>query len=1019
MATSQMGNVIQQLHKAMLVQEAPDGQLLDTFVSRREATALEALVRRHGPMVWNVCRRVLHNHQDAEDAFQATFLVFVRKAASIVPKEMVGNWLYGVAHHTALKANATTAKRRTREKQVTQMPEPATTEQERWTDLQPILDQEISRLPDNYRAVIVLCDLEGKTRSQAAQQLGWPEGTVAGRLARARTTLAKRLVQRGIVLSGGTLAAVLAQQAASASVPGAVLTTTIQSAALVAAGQAATAAVSSKVAALTEGVMKAMLMAKLKTGAFALLMVGVVTFACGLLAFGMTNANGDGVDNPVATVNEKPKDGVGGNDNTLTVTIEPQKNRIRADEPFNVDVRVVNSSKSPQTIRVMSGSWRGHWKSSNESVAWERVVILKDVEQKVILEPGKAYEKTGAMFLVAGKPQQKVSFKVGFTPIGSNETFWSNEVTLQVEPEAKADARPKDAGGEKDSTLTVTIKPQKDRIRASEQFKVDLRVVNSSKVPQTFRVRIGSWFEHWKSSNERVYVSGWPVFENMEIEITLAPGEADEKTLPMLILAGKSKEKESFKLGFTPIGSKQTFWSNEVTVEVEQEKKEPRDVEIARYPAEERATGKRVRELLDAAKISHSSHVSREVCVFVPDNKAKQARAILEKAVVDKTLSVQVLDQLPMPKNLKAVRTDDKLRIEEDTASNEEVVVPVTAGLIRSTDCELSVYRGKERVSHTGGTYTPPFELTRANSKIPQPGESYEVKLVVKWFETDAAMQPNWKPESGGKYKVLVTRTLKLSIGPENTKPAPAPPNRWEKLLQDKKLTAKQRKAYEQIAKLYAIKLQKEDPTDLLFHMGLDALPMLAEALDDETLTGTVTTQEEGDFKQEKKWKVNDIAALLIVRIADRDFVIGELPKHLGIRDIAQRPNAAPEFRKLVVAWHGKFAAKTPTERKIADISDPWFRNRFDAIISLGNWKAKDARAPIAAHVDAFYADKNREYSTLTRAEMSHCALALGQIGNKADLPQVRKVCKDMSSWLATYGVQDSGMLEDLWLFRF
>ncbi len=112
MATSQMSNVIQRLHETLLVQEAPDGQLLESFVSRREEAALEALVRRHGPMVWNVCRRVLRNHQDAEDAFQATFLVFVRKAGSIVPREMVGNWLYGVAHQTAIKANATVAKRR-------------------------------------------------------------------------------------------------------------------------------------------------------------------------------------------------------------------------------------------------------------------------------------------------------------------------------------------------------------------------------------------------------------------------------------------------------------------------------------------------------------------------------------------------------------------------------------------------------------------------------------------------------------------------------------------------------------------------------------------------------------------------------------------------------------------------------------------------------------------------------------------------------------------------------------------
>ena len=100
MATNQISNVIQQLQRVMLAQEAPDAQLLESFVIHREESALEALVRRHGPMVWNVCRRVIHNHQDAEDAFQATFLVLVRKAVCIVPRGMVGNWLYGVAHQT-------------------------------------------------------------------------------------------------------------------------------------------------------------------------------------------------------------------------------------------------------------------------------------------------------------------------------------------------------------------------------------------------------------------------------------------------------------------------------------------------------------------------------------------------------------------------------------------------------------------------------------------------------------------------------------------------------------------------------------------------------------------------------------------------------------------------------------------------------------------------------------------------------------------------------------------------------
>jgi hypothetical protein len=126
MATSQLGRVLQTLRSATVPPEGAgltDGQLLECYVRSREEAAFAALVRRHGPMVWGVCRRVVGSHQDAEDAFQATFLVLVRKAASIAQKDKVANWLFGVAHQTALKARATTARRRAREKQVTAMPD--------------------------------------------------------------------------------------------------------------------------------------------------------------------------------------------------------------------------------------------------------------------------------------------------------------------------------------------------------------------------------------------------------------------------------------------------------------------------------------------------------------------------------------------------------------------------------------------------------------------------------------------------------------------------------------------------------------------------------------------------------------------------------------------------------------------------------------------------------------------------------------------------------------------------------
>src|SRR5438046_1160762 len=215
MPTSPLSGVIQHL----MADVGPDGvgmtdgELLARFLRSRDETALAALVRRHAPMVWGVCRRLLHSRHDAEDAFQATFLVLVRKAA-VVPRQAVANWLHGVARQTAVRLRATAAKRGRRETQVVTMPEPTVAEV-RDADWQSVLDEELSRLPDHYRGVLVLCDLEGMTRKEAARQLAIPEGSVASRLARARAMLARRLTRRGIVFSGGSVAAVLSAGSAS------------------------------------------------------------------------------------------------------------------------------------------------------------------------------------------------------------------------------------------------------------------------------------------------------------------------------------------------------------------------------------------------------------------------------------------------------------------------------------------------------------------------------------------------------------------------------------------------------------------------------------------------------------------------------------------------------------------------------------------------------------------------------------------------------------------------------------
>jgi RNA polymerase sigma factor (sigma-70 family) len=253
-----------------------DGQLLELFLAQREETAFEELVRRHGPMVLGVCRRVLHNEHDVEDAFQATFLVLVRKADSVQPRELVGHWLYGVAYRTALRAKALDAKRREKEKA---MPRPPDHSNGVWQDVLPLLDQEVCGLPKKYRIPVVLCDLQGKSRKEVASVLGWSEGTLSSRLARARALLGRRLTRRGVALSGGALAELVSTNGASACVPPPLLISTMKAAILVAAGQAATAACASfHAAALTEGVIRNMLFAKLKTTA---LLCAVAALAIG------------------------------------------------------------------------------------------------------------------------------------------------------------------------------------------------------------------------------------------------------------------------------------------------------------------------------------------------------------------------------------------------------------------------------------------------------------------------------------------------------------------------------------------------------------------------------------------------------------------------------------------------------------------------------------------------------------------------------------------------------------------
>jgi RNA polymerase sigma factor (sigma-70 family) len=280
-----------------------DGELLTRFLSERDEDALAALVERHARMVWGVCRRVLRHPHDTEDAFQATFLVLVQKAATVVPRDMVANWLYGAAQQTAVRLRATVAKRGWREVPMDVMPEPAVAEACD-EELLARLDEELKRLPERCRALIVLCDLEGRTRKEVARQLGCPEGTVASGLVRARELLAKRLTRRGLAVSGGSLAATLSHSVASADVPALVVTSVINVATLVAAGKAA-GVISGPVATLTQGVLKTMFLKKILTTTVAVLALGVAVITGGSLAVGQTEGTGKPSDKPPAAA-EKP-----------------------------------------------------------------------------------------------------------------------------------------------------------------------------------------------------------------------------------------------------------------------------------------------------------------------------------------------------------------------------------------------------------------------------------------------------------------------------------------------------------------------------------------------------------------------------------------------------------------------------------------------------------------------------------------------------------------------------------------
>jgi len=305
MASTPLIHVVDQLRRAVAPPESmnrSDSQLLDAFLGRRDEAAFADLVRRHGAMVLGVCQRVVGRLQDAEDAFQATFLVLARKANSIRPREKLPSWLYGVALRPAMAARRQLARRDAKERQVIAMPHPMIGADFDRGEALAVLDEELSRLPEKYREAVILCELDGYSRKEAAAKLRIVEGTLSSRLAMARKLLARRLARRGLALAAGMLAMPLASAMSAPAVSPVLVQAAVRTAVLSSSADVAKGLISSKILVVAEGAMKAMLLTKLKKSLTLIAVMGIIAVAT---AMAILPQGTDAANQPIAVASEK------------------------------------------------------------------------------------------------------------------------------------------------------------------------------------------------------------------------------------------------------------------------------------------------------------------------------------------------------------------------------------------------------------------------------------------------------------------------------------------------------------------------------------------------------------------------------------------------------------------------------------------------------------------------------------------------------------------------------------------
>ncbi|HLW65300.1 MAG TPA: RNA polymerase sigma factor [Gemmataceae bacterium] len=327
-------------HLSHGAQTRSDQELLEDFLAHQDSEAFAHLVERHGPMILGVCRRLLRNQADAEDAFQATFLTLLRKGHSIRQKMALPNWLYRVAVRISLRQRSKSQKHSSAQT-LTDVPvEHCPADELAWREAAEVLDRELHGLPENYRSPLLLCCIEGRSYEEAAEELGCPVGTLAVRLMRAREMLRKRLVRRGLVLGAGFLAAQAFWPKAEAAIPPELLQCTISGGKRMLLGKSAGSAISPKVAALMRSQEKAP----------RLLSRGLVTgIALGLISIGV------GIFVVSTYLGERKFQASVSKEN-----LGPQPNLAQAAPP--------QPPQQPQEKKFIPGLWIGRW--NGREVVW-------------------------------------------------------------------------------------------------------------------------------------------------------------------------------------------------------------------------------------------------------------------------------------------------------------------------------------------------------------------------------------------------------------------------------------------------------------------------------------------------------------------------------------------------------------------------------------------------------------------------------------------------------------------------